>query len=350
MADIFNKDGTQADGEQRRCSKCGKILASDELFCESCGAKAPEPKSSQSDSYRSESPQQNLERKPLRYLVIGCGVVLVVSYLLIFFFGGKFSEKDFVQREPVAASDVDGDYLQGMEEDADLIETEETESETEPETDVEADIDAVHNRICKVSGLFFYTDNMEAPVLILDSPASVYVNSTSGEPVHYASVSQISFGTCSIGKKKLKKYNNIEVDVTGSLWAEDDFLYIDVQELSGELPETEPETKKETEPEVDMDADYILPESNSKLLTDADVAGLSLQEINYAKNEIYARHGRKFDSPELQRYFKSKTWYKDDIAPDKFSTDVFNRYERKNVQFLAQKEESMQKGGYKLDQ
>lgn len=254
--------------------------------------------------------------------------------------------------EPVVSSDVDGEYLQGMEEDTDWVETEEmeTEPETEPETDVEADIDAVHNRICEVSGLFFYTDNMEAPVLILDSPVSVYVNSTSGETVYYASVSQISFGTCSIGKKKLKKYNNIEVDVTGSLWAENDFLYIDVQEFSGELPETEPETKKETEPEVDLDADYILPESNSKLLTDADVAGLSLQEINYAKNEIYARHGRKFDSPELQRYFKSKTWYKADVAPDEFSTDVFNRYERKNVQFLVQKEQSMQKGGYQLDQ
>lgn len=37
MADIFNKNGTQADGEQRRCSKCGKILASDEFFVKGVG-------------------------------------------------------------------------------------------------------------------------------------------------------------------------------------------------------------------------------------------------------------------------------------------------------------------------
>lgn len=40
---------------------------------------------------------------------------------------------------------------------------------------------------------------------------------------------------------------------------------------------------------------YVLPQSSSRLLTDADVAGLSLQQINYAKNEIYARHGRLFE-------------------------------------------------------
>ena len=32
--------------------------------------------------------------------------------------------------------------------------------------------------------------------------------------------------------------------------------------------------------------DYILPESNSRYLTDADVSGLTLQQLNYAKNEI----------------------------------------------------------------
>lgn len=349
MSDTFNRNGTQADGRQKRCSVCGELLEADARFCENCGTpveKDPIP-----------VPEQKAGSKALLYLAVGCGVVLVVSYLLIFFLGGKFAKEDPNQGiQSSVFQETDGLFSRDEEEDAELPETdtedaaekEETgqKEESSSDTDIDADIDAVHNRSCTVSGSLFYTDNMEAPVLVLGKAVSLYVNSTAGEQVYYGAVTQISFGSYSIGEKKLKKYNNVEVDVTGSLWAENDIIYIDVQELLGELPETE----KETETETEAEEDYILPESNSKYLTETDVAGLSLKEINYAKNEIYARHRRKFDSPELQRYFGSKTWYKAEIDPYDFSTNVFNSYERKNVQFLAQKEESMQKGGYKLDQ
>ena len=35
-----------------------------------------------------------------------------------------------------------------------------------------------------------------------------------------------------------------------------------------------------------MEADYILPDSSTKLLTQSDISDLTLQEFNYAKNEI----------------------------------------------------------------
>ena len=96
--------------------------------------------------------------------------------------------------------------------------------------------------------------------------------------------------------------------------------------------------------------DYILPESNSRYLTDADVSGLTLQQLNYAKNEIYARHGRKFDSKELQNYFGSKSWYNGSVNAADFKETVFNEYEKKNAEFLRQKEFAMHDGGYQLDQ
>ena len=74
-----------------------------------------------------------------------------------------------------------------------------------------------------------------------------------------------------------------------------------------------------------------------------------MREINYAKNEIYARHGRKFKSQELQRYFGSKSWYNGRIEPDNFDISVFNDYERKNTEFLASVEMSMAPNGYELD-
>ena len=43
-------------------------------------------------------------------------------------------------------------------------------------------------------------------------------------------------------------------------------------------------------------SDYIIADSNSRYLTYEDVGSLSLQQVNYAKNEIFARHGRKFVS------------------------------------------------------
>lgn len=94
--------------------------------------------------------------------------------------------------------------------------------------------------------------------------------------------------------------------------------------------------------------DYILPDSGTRLLTDSDVEGLSLQQINYAKNEIYARHGRKFNSSELQEYFNSKSWYNGTIDPDDFTDDMLSSIEQQNVQFLSAKEYEIDPNGYTL--
>ena len=95
---------------------------------------------------------------------------------------------------------------------------------------------------------------------------------------------------------------------------------------------------------------YVLPQNSSRLLTDADVAGVSLQQINYAKNEIYARHGRLFDSRELQNYFNSQSWYSGTIAPANFSESLLSDVEKKNVTFLKNLEFSISPNGYQLDQ
>ena len=39
---------------------------------------------------------------------------------------------------------------------------------------------------------------------------------------------------------------------------------------------------------------YILEDSSSRYISMYDVRDLSVQELCYARNEIYARHGRKF--------------------------------------------------------
>lgn len=88
-------------------------------------------------------------------------------------------------------------------------------------------------------------------------------------------------------------------------------------------------------------------------LTDADIDGLTLRDLNYAKNEIYARHGRRFKSRELQDYFNSQSWYTGQYDADDFdanySQSVLNDYEKKNAELLRKKEFSLNSGGYPLD-
>lgn len=86
--------------------------------------------------------------------------------------------------------------------------------------------------------------------------------------------------------------------------------------------------------------DYILPESNSRYLTEADVRNLNKSQLRLARNEIYARRGRMFDSADLQEYFNSKSWYHGFIKPSDFSDNMLNAYEKKNIMFLKKHEDN----------
>ena len=81
--------------------------------------------------------------------------------------------------------------------------------------------------------------------------------------------------------------------------------------------------------------DYILPDSDSRAYTYDELSGLTKDELRLAINEIYARHGRIFDAADLQNYFNSKSWYNGTVSADDFSEDVFNTYEKSNVDLLS---------------
>lgn len=96
----------------------------------------------------------------------------------------------------------------------------------------------------------------------------------------------------------------------------------------GEAVETEEAEEEDSE-------DYILPNSDTKKLTTSDLEGLTQSELKIARNEIYARHGRKFDDDELQAYFDSKSWYTGTIEPDDFSESMLNDVEIYNRDFIV---------------
>lgn len=81
---------------------------------------------------------------------------------------------------------------------------------------------------------------------------------------------------------------------------------------------------------------YILPNSNSEYLKEKDLSWMSLDLAIHAKEEIYARHGKRFNEYRIQGYFNTKSWYQGLYSPEEFSAlgDVLNQYEKKNLQLL----------------
>lgn len=94
--------------------------------------------------------------------------------------------------------------------------------------------------------------------------------------------------------------------------------------------------------DIEDDDTYIFPNSDTEYLTKSDLSGMSKSEINLAKNELYARHGRKFKSKELQEYFENKDWYVPKYSPKQWDKKgdsfFFNKYEIKNRDLLKKYE------------
>ena len=134
---------------------------------------------------------------------------------------------------------------------------------------------------------------------------------------------------------------------------EDDLQEDDVQEGNTQEDEIQDDEVQEDEvqddetqnqdTQVEKDSTYILPDSNSRKLTRADLQGLSKEKLRLARNEIFARHGMIFGVPDLDAYFGEKSWYKPTYSYDDFYDKVeMSAIEEANVALINQVEEAMQ--------
>lgn len=99
------------------------------------------------------------------------------------------------------------------------------------------------------------------------------------------------------------------------------------------LEETTVEAVQET-----VASEYYLESSDKAYLSEEDVRGFTLDDIRIARNEIYARHGRRFKDAALQAYFDGKSWYHGTVEPNQFRESSLNEYEKYNVAFLKDAE------------
>lgn len=79
-----------------------------------------------------------------------------------------------------------------------------------------------------------------------------------------------------------------------------------------------------------------LYETDKEYLIKEELADVPPVVIHLAKNEIYARHGYIFTDEDLYNYFMGCMWYEPVVAPEDFTDEVFNEYEKANLELLAE--------------
>ncbi|MBR6223581.1 MAG: YARHG domain-containing protein [Lachnospiraceae bacterium] len=98
-----------------------------------------------------------------------------------------------------------------------------------------------------------------------------------------------------------------------------------------EAPAPEPAPEPET-------PDYILPQSDTALLTYEEIAALDYDTLDLAYQEIVARHGFKFSQKKYSSYFESKSWYTPSVSKKDFDKDkMLSELEKVNRKLIKQR-------------
>ena len=90
---------------------------------------------------------------------------------------------------------------------------------------------------------------------------------------------------------------------------------------------------------VDLLASYeakVRERLATELVTEETLGAMFAEDLRVLRNEIYARRGRIFKDPKLQKYFEAQAWYK--ANPD-FKDEMLSEIEAKNLAMIRQAEE-----------
>lgn len=338
--------------EKRFCKACGAPLKPGAAFCTACGAKAaadlPQESSGRTDNAQTnpastasveqrDASQQTTAQKPIQKKKSAFPIILAVVIVLCIGIAAAIILVN-LSAKPTDVKTAESTSDTTQQQQAEEIE------EVNPEKIDDSDADMIAEDEVSLSGTVKISTDSRL-FLEWSEPMSILLKEDDGEFVRLSDVSSaylqndgVDIGLWS--ELPLKQ----EVLVTGELELDGSQLILKAErmtDVNGNAIVTQAEEAASEE---------ILPESDSRLLTQNDVDGLTLQQINYAKNEIYARHGRKFASKELQNYFDAQSWYHGTVNAADFSESVLSDVEKKNAAFLAEVEFSIAPKGYQLDQ
>ena len=84
---------------------------------------------------------------------------------------------------------------------------------------------------------------------------------------------------------------------------------------------------------------YIIPDSDRRELTEAELWNYRYDTLLYAFNEIYARHGYRFRRNDLLQYFSQFSWYRPTTTDQTIAYNEMSDIERYNIDFIKKHEQ-----------
>lgn len=93
--------------------------------------------------------------------------------------------------------------------------------------------------------------------------------------------------------------------------------------------------------DVTMDEEYY-PQTATRLLDAEELQSMNQTALAIARNELFARHGRKYEDVFLKAVFTRKSWYRPQYDGNQFTTvesQLLNDYEKENLKVIIKAEQ-----------
>lgn len=349
----------QEEKQTITCPACGKEVNKENSFCTNCGAKMTEQPIKVMEQGEGIEPVIKKAKKKKR----GLKIFLIISLLLIigacvavgayfvtqggFFYNEKTTEDD---RNTEENSDEQDDTTSN--EDDIQTQTDNNEIEQKVETIRESYNNIVssmaagsYKQIQIVEGMTAYYDDNGLKAIIADKGIANVTYACSyyyeGDQAIFAYYEAADSHRFYLNNNQLIRWryavNALDSQNAVNYDMETTTEYI---EWEATLNNHARDLKLAWEDKIANGVnDYMLPGSDSRYITTADLDAMTKEQIKIARNEIYARHGRKFEDEQLKNYFSQFTWYNPTIEPDDFKDEaLLNKYEIANRDFIVQYE------------
>jgi serine/threonine protein kinase, bacterial len=86
---------------------------------------------------------------------------------------------------------------------------------------------------------------------------------------------------------------------------------------------------------IAQESDYSW--TSQRAVTEADLEGKSALDLDIMRNSIFARRGRRFDTPGLQSYFNKQPWYNPEYSAQEFDKlNLLSDLEMRNAMYIKE--------------
>lgn len=326
------------------CSKCGKEIVPGNKFCTACGTAAPK------ENYDKE--EKTSSNKTIIIAALLTLVVLLAVSGTAFFFVRQYQIRQETEREEELIAERRREIERAKREDKEGSE-EDGKEESEDAGDLLGMLFGNSETAAEVSETeAAETTAVEEEAVVDESSYDSYEDDSYNEPyVLYWVRVNASDGYVNMRSDPAKGNNILYEVLVGSMLAvydqEGDWLNVMYDNTLGWVHKTQV-TAAETYPNGDLYA-ALCPWSSSELIKDqftVDILQYNADTffgLDYPRNknfnqmiinEIYARHGYIFSTPEIQDYFMAQPWY-NPVSND--MDGIYNRLnqiEKDNIKFL----------------